>query len=201
MSESTLGYELVPFLILALGSELITLTRYPLKLLLRLRPRQAWLQAGLTVLICSRCRARLESDLLALGLDVQFWPRHFDFVALLTDALVADIVTLILVLFLMFFYLQMPINKSRGKLIFGNSCREQLGNPAAQEWLLEDFTHRGSLRWILNQHQLNQVLQILRVMRWDLRVAPPENLEDQSLHRIGIKSMPEGNHFIENTAE
>ena len=56
--------------------------------------------------------AGLESDLLPLGLNIQLWPRHLNFIALLTDAFVSDIVALIFVFFFVLLNLQMPVNES-----------------------------------------------------------------------------------------
>jgi hypothetical protein len=64
----------------------------------------------------------LESDLLALRLDIQLWPRHFNFIALLTDAFVSNIITLILVFFFVLLDLQMSVNESGGELVLCD-CR------------------------------------------------------------------------------
>ena len=108
-------------------------------------------------------------------LDIQLWPGHFDLVTLLADIFVANIVTLVLILLLALFDLELPINECRRELVLGDRRREQLRDSSAQEWLLEDLSHGWALGWVFDQHELNQILQVLGVVGWDLWVAASQN--------------------------
>lgn len=63
------------------------------------------------MLIGSSSRPRLKSDLFTLWFNIQFRPRHFNLIALLTNTLITYIIALILVLFLVLFNLQVTINE------------------------------------------------------------------------------------------
>lgn len=102
------------------------------------------------MLVGARSGTWLESNLFALWFDVQLRSRHLNFIAFLTHAFIANIVALILILFFVLLYLQVPVNKSRCELVFGNCCREQLGDSSAQKWFFKDLSHGWSLSWILN---------------------------------------------------
>lgn len=134
-------------------------------------------------------------------LDIQLRPRHFDLVTLLADILVANIVTLVLILLLALFDLEMPINECRRELVLGDRRREQLRDSSAQEWLLEDLSHGWALGWVFDQHELNQILQVLGVVGWDLWVAASQNFENQALHGVGVERMSECYHLIQDTSQ
>jgi len=148
------------------------------------------------VLAGTGCGARLESNLLALWLNIQLGSGHLDFVALLAHAFVSNIVALIFIFFFVLLNLQMPINESGREFVLRDCGCKQFRNPTTQKWLFENFSHRRSLRGILNQHQLDKVFEILRVVGGDLRVASSKNFKNKSFHRISVECMSQSYHLI-----
>lgn len=180
---------------------LFALARYARQLLLRLADADASLE---TLTILAGGVAPGKSYLLVLigiMLDVEFGLAGLNLVALLADALVGDIITLLLVFLFRVSYLQMPVDEGRGELVLGDGRRQQLGNSSAQEILLEDLPHAWSPSGIFDQHVRQKILQVLGVMRWDLRVAASQDLQHEALHGVGIESMPQGHHLVEDAAE
>ena len=69
-----------------------------------------------------------------------------------------------------------------------------------QKVFLEDLPDTRPLVGVLDQHVLDQFFQVARIVVRDLRVRASKNLQNQTFHRVGVKSMSQGHHLIENAS-
>ena len=92
-------------------------------------------------------------------------------------------------------------HKCVGKLVPGNRHGEQFWNSSRQKGLFKNLPHTRTLLRLLDQHLCNDAFQVVRISWRDRWVISAENLQHKALHRVGVKSVSQSYHFIENTTK
>ena len=96
---------------------------------------------------------------------------------------------------------KMISDKSVGELIPRNRHRQQFWNSVWQEGLLEYFTHAWALLRLFDKHISYDTFQIVGVGRWDSRVVATQDLEDETLHGVGVEGMPQCDHLVQDAPQ
>ena len=83
----------------------------------------------------------------------------------------------------------MSLDESRRELVFGDGGRQKLRDPCTQKVLLQDLAHARPSRGILDEHVGQQVFEVLRISRGDLRVLASQDFQYKTLHGVCVESM------------
>lgn len=121
---------------------------------------------------------------------------------LLVDLLLFFILLLLVLLLLLLLILTLLlINLLLNLLLMSHCLLEEFAYSFAEKVFFKNFFDVGSLSRVFVQHFCQEIPDVVRVVSWDGRIVLLQNLQHQSLHAIGVKSVIQSQHFIQNASQ